>query len=180
MSIATGTSNVKTQRRLASILQGYTNILAAADPRERCVITAIHSLGVYATTVEIARLAGLSRTKTQSTILKFADYHSLTKQPVVTDQTKPKESNDLPYKVITDLSGNSFVPLPDVEALVERHNESKNVDTPIQVRINNASHTKNMARNFVTVSVYIDNKDGITLEDLFELLAVGNTVGITI
>lgn len=180
MSITTGTSNVKTQRRLSSILHNYTSILAAADPRERCVITAVHSLGVYATTVAIAKLAGLSRSKTQSTIIKFAGYHLLAKQPVIADQTKPKESHDLPYKVITDLSGNSFVPLPDVEALVERHNESKNVDTPIQVTINSTSHTKTRARSLVTVSMYITNKDGVTLEDLFELLAVGNTVGITI
>lgn len=179
MSIPVGTPNHKTVKRLTYIRDNYEMLKKDATVEEIKVFDAIQKLGVYSTVENVRKCADTSRTKAQIIITQYGNPKP-SRQLDYTTSLKMSDTSDAPYKFVTDLSGNDWVTRQDVDALIEQHNNSKSEDTPVQVTVMKFYHERNSTRDHINLSVYINNQNGVTLEDMFELLAPGNTIGITL
>lgn len=175
-----GALTQKVKRRLEHMRNNIAYIRQYANGKERLIIDAVQSAPLNANSTVIAKQLGLAPSGVNYVLRKYETYYADNRAHIINPPVEPEKESDGTYEIKTDMMGKEWVAYAEVKELIHKPAiVIKNID-PIQVRITNVSHIKNTARDIVTISMYLNNQDGVTLEDLFELLVVGDTVGITI
>jgi len=181
----TGVPTQKTKRRIAIIKKHFTELYAMANHKERFILDAVYTADNDSTTESIGNAIGKLRSSVNEILVRFEQY-ALKLEPSVTNEIELKLNNncDSQFKETINFNGATYVLLTAVEQRIEQlRNELTeavvDIDPPIQVKINSVSYAKNSIRNLVNMSVYVENKEKVTLNDLFDLLGVGDTIGIT-
>ena len=170
----------KTHRRLKHIMDNFTYFHRIATSLEKDVLTGIKLAGISANTLAIAKKAGVSSSMVNSTIRRF-EYFSPS-EVSTTDTIIPK-LNDIAerqFQHVMDINGATYVLLTEAEDKINKLNVAAKATEAISIVIASVSITKNSIRNTINISLYMKNNDELDLNDLYELLGVGDDIGITV